>query len=100
MKAAGVLLLAATLPAVGQTSPDLSALVDGQLPSLVATYENLHKHPELSHYEVQTSAFLAAELSKSGFEVTQHVGTYPDGSRAHGVVAPPITTTRLPMVNR
>jgi hippurate hydrolase len=75
MNAAGVLLFAATLSAVGQTSPDLAALVDAKLPGLVATYENLHKHPELSHYEVQTSAFLAAELSKSGFEVTQHVGT-------------------------
>ena len=87
MKAAGVLLLAVTLPAVGQTSPELAALVDAQLPSLVATYKNLHKHPELSHYEVQTSAFLAAELRKAGYEVTEHVGMYPDGLRAYGVVS-------------
>jgi hippurate hydrolase len=87
MKTAGFLLLAATLPAVGRTSPDLAALVDAQLPGLVATYRNLHQHPELSHYEVQTSAFLAAELRKVGYEVTEHVGMYPDGSRAYGVVS-------------
>ncbi|MGO9097457.1 MAG: amidohydrolase [Bryobacteraceae bacterium] len=87
MKTACVLLLAAMLPAVGQTAPDLAALVDAQLPSLVATYKNLHQHPELSHYEARTSAFLAAELRKAGYEVTEQVGVYPDGSRAYGVVA-------------
>jgi hippurate hydrolase len=87
MKTAGVLLLAATLPAVCQTTPDLAALVDAQLPSLVATYKNLHQHPELSHYEVHTSAFLATELRKAGYEVTEHVGIYPDGSQAYGVVS-------------
>ena len=87
MKTACVLFLAATLPAVGQTAPELAALVDAQLPSLVATYKNLHQHPELSHYEVRTSAFLAAELRKVGYEVTEHVGVYPDGSRAYGVVS-------------
>jgi hippurate hydrolase len=87
MKTACVLFLAATIPAVGQTAPELAALVDAQLPSLVATYKNLHQHPELSHYEVRTGAFIAAELRKVGYEVTEHVGVYPDGSRAYGVVS-------------
>lgn len=87
MKTACALLFAATLPAVGQTTPDLAALVDAQLPGLVATYKNLHQHPELSHYEVRTSAFLAAELRKAGYEVTERVGVYPDGSQAYGVVS-------------
>ncbi len=58
-----------------------------QLPSLVATYKQIHAHPELSHYEEATSALLAGELSKAGFTVTDHVGIYPDGSHAYGVVA-------------
>ncbi len=81
-----VLLLAASLPAVGQPAPDLAGLVDAQLPGLVSTYKDLHLHPELSHFEVHTSAFLAEELRKAGCEVTEHVGKYPDGSRAYGIV--------------
>jgi len=87
MKIATVLLIAATLPAVGQTSPDLAALVDAQLPALVVTYKDLHIHPELSHFEVHTSAFFAAELRKAGYQVTERVGLYADGAQAYGVVA-------------
>ncbi len=66
---------------------DLRPLVDPELPALLAIYKQLHAHPELSHQEEQTSAFLAAELRKSGYSVTEHVGRYPDGSQAFGVVA-------------
>jgi amidohydrolase len=59
---------------------------DAQLPSLVETYKQLHAHPELSHFEVNTSAMLASELRKAGYTVTDHVGVYPDGSKAFGVV--------------
>jgi hippurate hydrolase len=58
-----------------------------QLPSLLATYKQIHAHPELSHYEEATSALLASELRKAGYIVTDHVGIYPDGSHAYGVVA-------------
>ncbi|MGD0733335.1 MAG: amidohydrolase [Terracidiphilus sp.] len=87
MKIAAVLLLVAALPVLGQTPPDLAALVDAQLPALVATYKDLHTHPELSHYEVHTSAFFAGELRKAGYQVTERVGVYADGSQAYGVVA-------------
>ena len=80
------LLLAASLPVAGQSVPDLAGLVDAQLPGLVSTYKDLHLHPELSHFEVHTSAFLAAELRKAGYEVTERVGKYPDGSQAYGIV--------------
>ena len=54
---------------------------------LVDIYKNLHEHPELSHYEEHTSALLASELRKAGYTVTDHIGKYPDGSQAYGVIA-------------
>jgi len=54
---------------------------------LLDFYKNLHAHPELSHFEEHTSAMLAAELRKAGYTVTDHIGKYPDGSQAYGVVA-------------
>jgi len=80
------LLCAATLNAVGQSVPDVAGMVDAQLPELIATYKDLHLHPELSHYEVRTSGLLAAELRKAGYEVAERVGKYADGSQAYGVV--------------
>src|SRR5882724_7485914 len=66
---------------------DLGPFVKDQLPNLVSTYKTLHAHPELSHHEEHTSALVAAELRKAGYTVTDHVGKYPDGSQAYGVVA-------------
>lgn len=80
------LLLAGSLPVAGQPVPDLAGLVDAQLPGLVSTYKDLHQHPEHSHFEAHTSAFLAAEWRQAGYEVTERVGKYPDGSQAYGIV--------------
>lgn len=66
--------------AIRAQSPSLS-------PDLLDFYKNLHAHPELSHFEEHTSAMLASELRKAGYTVTDHVGKYPDGSQAYGVVA-------------
>ncbi len=66
---------------------DVPSLVDKQLSGLSATYKSLHAAPELSHHEEKTSEMLAAELRKDGYTVTDHVGRYPDGSQAYGVVA-------------
>ncbi len=68
-------------------SQDLPGLLDKQLPGLVDTYKGIHARPELSHHEERTSALLATELRKVGYIVTEHVGKYPDGARAYGVVA-------------
>jgi hippurate hydrolase len=65
----------------------LPSAVNTQLPGLLATYKNLHEHPELSHQEQQTSAFLAAALRQAGYAVTDHVGKYGDSTQAYGVVA-------------
>src|SRR5271155_4257990 len=56
--------------------------------SLLATYKHLHENPELSTQEKETSALIAADLRKSGYEVTDHFGQYAEsGLNAYGVVA-------------
>jgi hippurate hydrolase len=57
-----------------------------EMPGLIETYKNIHSHPELSHFEEHTSAIVADELRKAGYTVTDHVGVYPDKSKAFGVV--------------
>src|SRR6185437_13480961 len=51
------------------TPAEVKARIDAQIPDLLATYRDLHLHPELSHQEEHTSAFIAAELRKAGFTV-------------------------------
>ncbi len=75
------------LSAQNTAGTDLAASALKQLPALTETYKRLHTHPELSQHEQETSAFLAAELRKLGYTVTEHVGKYEDGSQAYGVVA-------------
>jgi amidohydrolase len=72
-----------TSRAIAQEVP---ALVNQELPGLLTTYKGLHTAPELSHHEAQTSALLAEAMRKAGYTVTEHVGKYPDGSQAYGVV--------------
>ena len=75
------------VPVVAQSSSDLKSSVEGQLPALTETYKHLHRNPELSHHEEKTSAFLAGKLRELGYTVTEHVGKYPDGAQAFGIVA-------------
>jgi len=75
------------LPVAAQQSR-LPAMVDQELSSLVATYKSLHAAPELSHHEDKTSALLAERLRSLGFEVTDHLGKYPNPDwKGYGVVA-------------
>jgi amidohydrolase len=76
-----------TLPMAAQDAAGLSSSVRQQLPSLTETYKRLHRHPELSHHEEKTAAFLAGELREAGYTATQHVGKYQDGTQAYGIVA-------------
>ena len=80
-------LAAAALPLTAQSSADLAASAQSQLPALTEVYKHLHENPELSRHEQQTSAFLAAELRKLGYTVTERVGRYDDGAQAYGIVA-------------
>ena len=76
-------------PADKSDSADrLDAMIAAELPELVTTYKNLHAAPELSHHEDKTSAMLAARLRSFGYEVTEHIGKYPNPEwQGHGIVA-------------
>lgn len=78
-----VLLSVSAAPAFAQ---DNSAFLKQQMPNLLDIYKEIHTHPELSHLEEHTSALLADELRKAGYTVTDHIGVYPDGSKAFGLV--------------
>ncbi|HYL01765.1 MAG TPA: amidohydrolase [Steroidobacteraceae bacterium] len=65
---------------------DLPPAVASQSAALLEVYEDIHAHPELSHHEARTSAILAKALREAGYSVSEHVGVYPDGSHAFGVV--------------
>lgn len=80
-------VLAVAAPLAAQSSTDLKSSVQAQLPSLEETYLHLHRNPELSHHEEKTSAYLADELRKAGYTVTERVGKYQDGAQAYGIVA-------------
>ncbi len=73
--------------ALAQDTSTLAGSAQAELPALTETYKHFHRNPELSHHEEKTSAFLAAELRKAGYTVTERVGKYPDGSQAYGTVA-------------
>ena len=66
---------------------DLDQRVGKEMDSLVATYKHLHENPELSTQEKESSAIVAAELRKLGYDVTDHFGTYDQaGLTGYGVV--------------
>ena len=78
MKRIPPILLCAVL-GVHALAADVNSITTKELPSLVALYEEIHAHPELSLHEEETAARLAKELRAAGLEVTENVG-------AHGVV--------------
>ena len=66
---------------------DLDQRVGKEMDSLVSIYKHLHENPELSGQEKETSALVAAELRKLGYDVTDHFGTYEQpGFTGYGVV--------------
>ena len=66
----------------------LDAMIDRDIASWLTTYRNLHTAPELSHREEKTSAFVAGELRKLGFTVTEHIGKYQNAQwSGYGLVA-------------
>ena len=67
--------------------PSLDAMIERDLASLLSTYKALHAAPELSHREEKTSAFVAGELRKLGFTVTERIGKYQNAPwTGYGVV--------------
>lgn len=77
--------LAAAPPAA---AGDLDSRVAAEIPDLLATYEHLHRHPEISYHEEETATFLAGKLRELGFTVTERVGDYGvEGRTSYGLVA-------------
>ena len=69
-------ILALAVNVNGQQQLSLDAMIDRDIPSLLSTYKTLHAAPELSHREEKTSAFVAGELRKLGFTVTERIGKF------------------------
>jgi amidohydrolase len=62
-------------------------IAQGELPSLLAIYKDIHSHPELSTREEKTSALVARELRATGCEVTENFGKYDNPNlKCYGVV--------------
>ena len=77
----GLLALAASASPLLAQSVDpaaakarLDAMLDKEMPGLIATYRDLHANPELAMQEVRTAAVLAGRLKKLGYTVTEKVG--------------------------
>ncbi|KCZ52884.1 amidohydrolase [Hyphomonas pacifica] len=65
-------------PASAEVAPSESASSRESLPhadpALIEIYKQLHANPELSFKEARSSALMASELKKLGFEVTTRMG--------------------------
>lgn len=74
-----MLWLAGPLAAYSATASarePIGTLIARELPSLETLYQDWHRHPELSFHEERTSAELAGELKRAGFEVTPNFGGF------------------------
>lgn len=80
-------LLAALFVTPAAAQDNLDTMIAQELAALRASYEQLHRHPELSYQEKQTAAYLAGELRRLGFEVAENVGEYGvPGRVSYGIV--------------
>lgn len=68
------LAAAFSLSATSALADDIAATIQADMPSLLATYRDLHQNPELSFQELRTAGIMAAAARKAGFEVTEKVG--------------------------
>jgi amidohydrolase len=81
----GLAVLGGAMPLLAQN--DLDQRVGKEMDSLVATYKHLHENPELSTQEKESSALIAGELRKLGYDVTDHFGQYDSpGLVSYGIV--------------
>ncbi len=58
------------------TRAHIDSHVKKESASLLALYKDLHRHPELSFQEQNTSKHVAEEFKKTGCEVTTGIGGY------------------------
>jgi amidohydrolase len=82
-----IVLLSVLLPAFGVAQQTPQSLADGELPSLLAIYKDIHNHPELSGHEERTASLISKELRAAGCQVTEHVGKYENPKlKGYGIV--------------
>ena len=67
-------LLSSALLSTSANADSVSDKVSADMPKLMALYKDLHAHPELSGFEVNTAAKLAKKARDLGFDVTEKVG--------------------------
>src|SRR5436309_15716893 len=71
-----LLMSARAQNALAENREQIETRVRQQSSNLLDLYKHLHTHPELSFMEEKTSARVAEELRKAGYEVTTGVGKY------------------------
>jgi hippurate hydrolase len=74
---AGAVLCVSSVAMAQAASPlhaQVVPIVAGMYPSLETLYKDLHTNPEVAFQEVRTTAKMAEEMKKLGFEVTEKVG--------------------------
>ena len=71
-----LLALTAAFVATPVAAETVRDAIAADLPSLMTIYRELHANPELSFEEMKSSARMAAETRKLGFQVTTNVGGY------------------------
>jgi amidohydrolase len=74
LMALAVLALLSGRPAAAQS--DLDQQINKNIGDWIGTYKHLHENPELSMQEKETSALIAGQLRRFGYEVTDHFGKY------------------------
>jgi hippurate hydrolase len=80
------LLLSASIN-VNAQQLSLDAMIERDIASLLTTYKALHAAPELSHREEKTAMFVAGELRKLGFTVTERIGKFQNSQwTSYGIV--------------
>ena len=83
-----VAVLAALSINVNGQQLSLDAMIERDIASWLSTYKTLHAAPELSHREEKTAAFVAGELRKLGFTVTDRIGKFQNAQwNGYGVAA-------------
>ena len=71
------LIFISSLVLIGATEPpSIQVIIQDDMPYLLDFYKTRHENPEISLMEKETSATLASELRKIGFEVTENFGGY------------------------
>jgi len=66
---------------------NIDAAINSELNDLVTAYKTIHAAPELSGHEEKTSSYIAEQLKKLGYNVTENIGKFKNRTwKGYGVV--------------